>query len=298
MTRLAELWRSRIDGCPDAPILEYRRSVFITNGKIYEHAFDLISGNLDLPPDKDRAFYDYLLVEDDDGIAGPHEGPNELPVEALFDDLSVSGHIFPLTRYTKHKWQDQHPIVQAKLRVADIRDLVVQGNNTKVTLQTWSAMGLKFASGRRYRISRRLVDFNIGKVLATLVELDLRWDADEGQSSKNIPFLQLISDPQSFTSSEAASQRLLKKEQGIQSKYRELQRLGSKSAEALMLKSSQRRAAKRMLSRRLSVVWGPPGMDTLGCQGSLMLTLFECRYRQDVHNRSVAVAPSRGRISP
>jgi hypothetical protein len=264
LTRLAELWRSRIDGCPDAPILEYRRSGFIKNGKPYEHAFDLISGNLDLPPDNGGAFYNYLLVEDDDGIASLHEGPNEpgLPVEALFDDLGVSGSYFPLAKYNQYKWQDQHPIVQAKLWVADIRDLVAQDGGMKVTLQTWGTMGLKFASGRRYRISPRLVDFNVGKVLATLVELDFRWDADGGRSSTDIPFLQLISDLQSFTSDDAKSELYLKTEQDIQSRFRQLHTLGSESAGALVLKSSQRRAAKCMLHRRLSIVWGPPGTDT------------------------------------
>jgi hypothetical protein len=100
LAELMKLWRSRIEGCPEAPILEYQCGFSAAS----LHRFKLISGRIDMP-DKDRSFYDYLLTEDSD------DNLNHLPVEALFDDLSVSGLVFPLNKYTSARWSSQHPAV-------------------------------------------------------------------------------------------------------------------------------------------------------------------------------------------
>ena len=265
LAKLTELWRSRIDGCPDAPILEYQttKTSGRTTSASVEHCFRLVSGALDLPSDKDRAFFDYLLAEDyDDTVVGSDLDQSNVPVEALFDDLGVSGLMFPLNKYTRSKWNEQHPIVQNNLAVADLRDIDIQGHQTVVMLQTWGSFNMKLIQGHRYRLSTRLVDFNLAKILSTLLELDLRLDGDATVMPK-VPFLQLITNPRSLAFNEQGSsdmsKAILKTETAIQSLFRELHNLGSEAAGALILKSSQRRAAQRFLSQRLTVIWGPPG---------------------------------------
>jgi hypothetical protein len=276
LAKLTELWRTRIDGCPDAPVLEYQKSIKKALGTTLssvEHCFRLISGGLDIPSDKDRAFFDYLLVEDcDDTIVGNDFDQSNVPAEALFDDLGVSGLMFPLNRHTKNKWNEQHPIVQNNLLVADLRDIDIQGHQTLVTLQTWGKSNTILVQGHRYRLSPRLVDFNLAKILSTLLELDLRLDGDATTVPK-VPFLQLITNPRSLIFDEEGSSDMskaaLKTETSIQSLFRELHDLGSDSAGALILKSSQRRAARRILSQRLTVIWGPPGESVCGMTSHL-----------------------------
>lgn len=214
--------------------------------------------------DKEWSFYDYLLAED--------TLTDEIPVEVLFDDLGVSGLVFPLNKYTKPRWEQQHPSVQKYLLLADIRDIFAGGNQTKVAIETWGpAACLKLEQGRLYRISPRLVDFNVTKVLTTLLELDLQCmqhdDPDEvpvAQHRKHPPFLQLMLDPKSFGREREsfiveAENRLKKSGNAMQRLFRNLRDLDVDAARALVLKDSQNRAAQRILSNRLSVVWGPPG---------------------------------------
>jgi hypothetical protein len=295
---LTELWRARIDGCPDAPVLEFRGYAFGQSAAVFEHTFDLISGNVDLPPDKDQAFYEYLLVEDDDNDS-LEMAPSDtgIPVEALFDDLSVHGLVFPLNKGTRHQWTEQHPDVQAKLLLANLRDMVVvQGQRPRVKIKTWGCPGPKLIKGRRYRLSPRLVDFNITKVLSTLVELDLRDGTSDPDSGDEVPFLQLITDPRSFTAGQdpGISESFLDAEESIQRQLKRLKTRGSKDAEQLLLKSSQHLAAKRILSSRLAVVWGPPG--ECGLKRAVVRCThnhFDARYWQDVYDSLVNIAPSR-----
>jgi len=219
--------------------------------------------------DKDRAFYGHLLVQDEDSEDNADGESNDgIPVEALFDDLGVSGLVFPLNKKTQAKWDAQHSVVQRKLLVADLRDIVIEDQKSTVTLRTWGGWGVKPIKGRQYRLSPRLVDFNMTKILSTLLELDLRFegpngeDQDNGQSHDSVPFLQLISNPRSFSgvgADDGLRKKLLQIENNIQSFFRELKDLDISAAGALVLKSSQHRAAQQILLNRLSVIWGPPG---------------------------------------
>ncbi|KAJ6593412.1 hypothetical protein B0H19DRAFT_921449 [Mycena capillaripes] len=252
LAKLTDLWKARIEGCPDAPVLEYKETV--QGAKGLEHTFYLLSGPLDIPNgDKDKAFYDYIMTEDD-------TGRDDIPVEALYDDLSVAGLLFPLNRNTKSKWDAQHPVVRRKLLVANLRDIAVDGQRTKVTVQTWGGWDVRLVVGHHYRLSPRLVDFNTTKILSTLLELDIAatttWDSE-------VPFLQLIVNPRSFGDDPEfveTGKQFVKVENGIQSTFRQLKDLETSggAAGALVLKPSQHRAVQRILSSRLSVLWGPP----------------------------------------
>lgn len=226
-----------------------------------EHGFRLVSGVLDVPADKDQAFFDKLLVQDS------MQDDSGIPVEALFDDLAVSGLVFPLNRYTKASWDVQHPIVQRELVVADVQNVAAEGQLTLVTLRVWGPWQVKLEKGSHYRLSPRLVDFNTTKILSALFEHDLlcsespnnHYDKDrEVPNHYGVPLLQLIVDPKSFGKPEYA-QEYLKVENGIQKLFRNLRDLGNEVAGALVLKPSQHKATHRILTNRLSVIWGPPG---------------------------------------
>jgi hypothetical protein len=249
---LSELWNSRIDGCPGSPILEYRTAQ--QGHKTIEHVFTLVSGILDVPvTDKDRSFYDYLLVEEE-------SNDDDIPAEALFDDLAVAGLVFPLNKFTRPRWTEQDPTVQRKVAVADIRDMTSDGRVITVVARIWGGTEINLVKGHQYRISPRLVDFNITKVLTTFVELDFH--CTEEDDPTKVPFLQLIIDPKSFARDDdpAVLEELRSQGARIQRLFRQLRNLDVTSANYLVLKMSQQRAAQRILSNRLAVVWGPPGM--------------------------------------
>lgn len=226
-----------------------------------EHIFHLVSGALNMPgTDRSQSMYDYIIVLDE-----ADDASNDIPIEALFDDLAVSGLVFPLNKYTRGKWTAQHPIVQHKLFVADLRDMAIDGNRTTVVIRAWGGKGVKFYQGRSYRLSPRLVDFNTSKILAVLLEMDLRCISQVGDEDDlavamhhDLPLLQMILDPGSFGRSPMAD-KYLTTENVIQKLFRDLKDLGVEAATSLVLKSSQHRAAQRILSNRLSVIWGPPG---------------------------------------
>ena len=260
LAKLTDLWQSRIDGCPEVPILEYHGARHGT-----DHEFRLVSGAVEVPPtDRDMAFYDKLLVLDTNSSTS--EGYDSIPAEALFDDLGVSGLVFPLNGFTKSNWLRQNARVQQEVLLADVRNILTDkdGQKTLIILRTWAEMQLEV--GAMYRLSSRLIDFNTTKILSALFELDLCWGAqtedlyyDEEQTvHHNVPFLQLILDPNSFGSIHMAKE-YVKTENGIQKLFRDLKSLNSGVAGSLVLKASQHRVTQRILSNRLSVIWGPPG---------------------------------------
>lgn len=267
LAKLTDLWRSRIDGCPEAPILEYRRGR-PGDGETH-HDFRLLSGAVEIPQtDRDMAFYDKLLVLDTTNSSTLEGCYDSIPAEALFDDLGVSGLFFPLNRFTKPNWLRQNPRVQREVLLADVRNILPDkgGHETSIVLRTWGTSDIQFEEGAIYRLSSRLVDFNTTKILSALFELDLCWSSqtedlyyDEEQTvHHNVPFLQLILDPNSFGSIHMAKVHV-NTENGIQKLFRDLKDLNNGIAGSLVLKASQHRATQRILSNRLSVIWGPPG---------------------------------------
>lgn len=257
---MTELWNSRIDSCPDAPVLEFRNATPGNRG--VEYVFKLVSGILDMPPDREQPFYDKLLVKDttsENGMDGI------IPVEALFDDLAVSGYVFPLNRYTKAYWEAQPSVVQEQLAVADIKDIKAIGRETIVTIRIWGTWKTQLQPGTHYRLSPRFVDFNTAKVLSSLFEIDLHYETeanvDEGWMTRDlaqVPYLQLILEPQMFGRA-PTPERSLKIEGDIQKLFKDLAELENASAGSLVLKPSQHKAVQRILTNRLSVIWGPPG---------------------------------------
>jgi hypothetical protein len=232
------------------------------------HGFHLLSGMLDAPTEKTRTFYDHLLVEDVDADADAGaSASSSIPVEALFDDLPLAGLVFPLTRYTRARWDAQPADVRRHLLLADVRELAVHGAATAVSLFTWGSMNcdITLAPGRQYRLSPRYIDFNLSKILSTLLELDLRCEGGRlaGDAPETPAFVSLISDPRAFATGDEdwmrAAALAVNMESTLQATFRELHQLGAEPAGALLLKPSQRKAARRILSHRLAVVWGPPG---------------------------------------
>ncbi|KIM40310.1 hypothetical protein M413DRAFT_73796 [Hebeloma cylindrosporum] len=261
LTKLNELWQSRIDGCPEAPTLEFCSTVKGQNGP--EYIFRLVSGAIDVPStDRDYSFYDKLLVLDTDN----EDVPDNLPVEALFDDLSVSGLVFPLNRYTRVYWERQHPRVQQELVVANVNNVCTDSSrrHTMVTLRTWGNWQPFLKEGAMYRLSPRLFDFNTTKILSALFEIDLLWASNYEASNghRDVPFLQIIIDPHTLGGMPCAK-KYIKTEGEIQKLFRNLKSLGNDVAGSLVLKASQHKATQRILSNRLSVIWGPPGMIIL-----------------------------------
>ena len=265
-----ELWQSRIDGCPDAPILAYKYTSKLADGK-YLHTFELVSGSVDAPNDKERSYFEYILCEDriyGASLSDPSDEPG-LPVEALFNDLLVFNLMFPLVAGTRARWNAQPREVQENVFVTDVEDIALSGNRTLVVCKTWGAFDLRLGRGKVYRLSRRLVDFNLNKVLTTLLELDMRTPPHPPLHLPNPPapdFLQLIAAPQTFASlkanfdDEADATLMLHEEETVYRLYKNLaSSLDMKAAEKLILKNSQRKALGRVISHRLTVIWGPPG---------------------------------------
>ena len=251
-----------MDGCPDAPILQYKTTASDSSNGV-DHIFSLIGGSLDTKVvDNDKSYYDYILVHDVDD-------DESTPIEALFDDLGVSGLFIPLNKNTKPRWTQQHPSVREGLLLADIRDIAPDPSlRIRVAIKTWGdadSPHLKLVPEQCYRISPRLVDFNTSKVLESLVEIDFRKDdiAAEDPEHGSLPFIQLLMDPKSLgreRDPETILDGQANKKVGIktQSLMKELENLTGKDS-PLVLRQSQAKAAKRILSNRLAVVWGPPG---------------------------------------
>ncbi|KAJ3499450.1 hypothetical protein NLJ89_g10100 [Agrocybe chaxingu] len=287
LAKLTELWQSRIDSCPEAPTLEYIGPSQDPSGM--EHMFRVVSGTVDVPAsDRDHSFFDKLLVLDAADSPNDESG-DSLPAEALFDDLCVSGLVFPLNRCTKASWSQQDARVQQELCLADVRNVFTDtaGRGIKVAMRTWSTSETPLQRGAVYRLSPRHVDFNTTKILSALFELDLCWesqsdlyDGDEDDAPHHfVPFLQLILDPNSLGKIPAAKQ-YVKTENEMQKLFRDLKGLGNDVAGSLVLKASQHHATQRILSNRLSVIWGPPGTGKTYTISLSLLRLIEVERRR------------------
>ncbi|PVG00252.1 P-loop containing nucleoside triphosphate hydrolase protein [Serendipita vermifera] len=253
VTNLQALWRDRLDGCPNAPLLRYVGAE--KHDDKWFNIFDLMSGTVEAPVE-DRKFYNWLLV------AEPDPNQDIVPPEIYFDDINVCGLVFPLTRYTRAKWDEQHQRVRDEVFIANISDIRLASSGggdhrpkTQVMMQTYYT-GKQLQKGLVYRISPRLVDFNLNRVLLNLVFMDFQ----ESVSGEKVPFIEMITYPQTFANPESYRDPVEeRKEQEIHRGLRELAKLEVKDAAALIPRSSQHRAALRMMLKRLTVIWGPPG---------------------------------------
>ncbi|KAF7315521.1 AAA-12 domain-containing protein [Mycena indigotica] len=268
LAKLSEMWKSRIDGCPDAPVLEYK----IEDSNTENHVFYLISGNIDASGSKNQLF-DYVLAEDDNG---------SIPPETFFDDLSLLGCRFPIDNsdIKAEQWDTQNPIVIEKLCIAGVHDIRVLLGRTRVVLKLWGQSNTLLKGGAHYRLSPRLVDFNTKKVLSTLLELDIKLTINP----TDISFLQLIVDPRTFANDAEFHQRgqqLARIEATIQNNLSMLSNSHGPEhqSSALVLKASQHRAVQRMLSNRLSVLWGPPGTGKTHTIALALLRLLQSYHR-------------------
>lgn len=274
LTRLSELWQSRIDGCPNSPVLLYEH----TNAE-HIHTFILESGSVDTP--QERTFFNFLLTEDKEPLGTGDEFAG-VPLEALFDDVSLCGAYFPLNKVTRSQWDQQHPDVLQGLRVADLIDVEVQGTKTVIKVCTWGSYRALLKRGKKYRLSPRLVDFNLSKVLSALLELDLRTATD---GVDNVPFLHIIENPHLFTNrmDEEWNEYVgyaLKEEEIIQNTVSEaFHDQGVQEARQLLLKPSQRNATRRILSHHLSVIWGPPGTGKTHTIAATILRLLQIQIK-------------------
>lgn len=266
--QLQALWQDRLDGFPNAPLLRY---VGVEKkGSSWPHVFDIISGSVE-PPVEDRAFYDYLLV------AEPDQPDSEtVPPEIYFDDLSCKGLslvttlligflvcslFFPLTRYTRHKWDEQLSTVKENVFIANVNDTRLAGGpanrkpHSQALMQVFYT-GKSPTKGGLYRISRRLVDFNFNRVLLNLVTMDF----DLNFMQEQVPFIELITERDNFAHMPSfCGDKEIRTERQIVQGLNDLAKIGVGDASALVLKHSQHRASMRMIVKRLSVVWGPPG---------------------------------------
>jgi hypothetical protein len=292
---LQALWQDRLEGCPNAPLLRYVGAE--RKGTSWRNIFEIVSGTIE-PPVEDREFYDWLLV------AEPEDPSDQMrvPPEIYFDDLScehllplffpflisclVCGLFFPLNKYTKPKWEEQPKIVRDEVFIANVSDLRLGTSDSEAKkprsqaiLQTFFT-GKQLKRGSLYRLSPRLVDFNLNRVLQNLVTMDFQ----DTISGDDVPFIDLITDPRKFSESPSVCGELEeRREKEIVRGLNDLGKLDNKHAKALVLKSSQHRAAKRMMLKRLSVIWGPPGpFHLLG----LTISDEKNRYRKDVHSGS------------
>lgn len=302
LAKLTELWQARIDGCPEAATLEYCGTIRGADSEL--KSFRVLSGTVaHSSNDKDSVFYDKLLVADTPNRSSDEDCGNRLPVEALFDDLGVSGLVFPLNRFTRPSWARQDPRVRREVWMADVRNVCSERRSTMVSLRMWGTCEAALVPGTVYRLSPRLVDFNTSKILSALFELDLEWESalDELSSREReccphafVPFLQLILDPTSFGEIQNAEINV-EMEREVQARFKTLKELGSDEAGGLVLMASQHRAAQHIMGNRLSVIWGPPGMFYLSnLQTSLT---WVHRHWENVHDFVVTFTSDRGRAT-
>ena len=185
------------------------------------------------------------------------ETPNDVPVELLFYDLPLCNMVFPLTRYTASRFDAQPELVRNSLHIAGLHDQYINSSTQVVVSRAWSRQGLLLQKGATYRLSPRLVDYNSAKILRNLVDIDI--ESDSISTDEKPTLLQLLEDVNRFSEAKSQTVPLLAAERRIQSLFQELASLGSADAAALLFKPSQRKAMRRILSARLSVIFGPPG---------------------------------------
>ena len=177
--------------------------------------------------------------------------------------------------------------------MVDVADVMTKGDSTILALRTYGEC--TFSKGKAYRLLLCFVDFNLVKVLSTLVELDLQVTDPSGDLSSLPQFIQLCIDPLQFSHHSSVSKEMsakyIKTENVINGLFRVLNSLGTMDATLpLILKPSQRDAARKVLLNRLSVIWGPPGI-ALSFLFHMYINL-QHRHRKNSYPFSVNIASS------
>ncbi|KAH6869217.1 hypothetical protein BKA70DRAFT_1131921 [Coprinopsis sp. MPI-PUGE-AT-0042] len=249
--RMQDLWSQRADHSHPVT-LECIRSEGVDDG--INDFFRLLSGKVEIGDGS----YRHILIEE-------NEDTGNIPIEFVFDDLLLSGAAIPLGTEAGSRWERCSSQVRGKIQIVDITQVSV---DEIVAMHIWTRSRKPLQPGQRYRLIPRLVDFITDKVLACLFECDLRWadarmsDSDhqlEGDH-RNIPFIQFIADPASFGKN-AMHEALFKVGEHIHGAYDSSMISGGKGMSLLSCGPSQYAAIQSVLSNRLTVIWGPPGLS-------------------------------------
>lgn len=236
-----------------APIVEF--TGFADDGSWNAH-FALLEGSKDIDVGGDLKLFEWILSRiDADGTP-----------EFLFDDLSFSNLVFPVR---KEKWSSQPDSVLENLAVAHPVSLDLP----TVTLQLYRSPSFKIASGQKFRLLRRLVDFNTSKILRNFLEIDVT-----SRTRKNF-FLRLLEDPNQVGQSALPKQiENAREEARLHRLYRQLRDLGNPDAVQLVFQRSQRRVMHSILKRQVTIAWGPPGTGKTHTLALSLLYLLEILY--------------------
>jgi hypothetical protein len=250
---LKELWLERIDSSRPAPIVEF--TGFAQDGSWNAH-FTLLEGSKDIDVGGDLKLFDWILSR---------IGPDGTP-EILFDDLMFFNLVFPVR---KEKWSAQPESVLENLAVAH----PVSINMPTVTLQLYRSSAFKIVPGQQFRLLRRLVDFNISKILRNFLEMDVT-----SRTQKNF-FLRLLEDPNQVGQTALPNQvENAREEVRLNGLYRQLRDLGNLDALQLVFQRSQRRVMHSILKRQVTIAWGPPGTGKTHTLALSILYLLEILY--------------------
>ncbi|KDR72127.1 hypothetical protein GALMADRAFT_74428 [Galerina marginata CBS 339.88] len=270
LSKLHELQKSRMNKYNAYPNIRYLGTV---QGLInIEHAFVLLSDVFDIAPND--VFYNFLLVR-----LSRKDTPMEIPPEILFDDVTFAGLVVPLNGYGMSKWEEQHPRVKRAISFARICHLETNGDGY-TTLRLCLSGAAELVEGETYRLTPRLVDFNTRKTLSSLLDIDISWTtslSDFGSPHRQVPFLQLVHDVESFGNA-AAFKEYTQIGSNLQKIYEVPKYLKNDQAADLTLKTSQYNAAQHIFANRLSIVWGPPGIESR-LSNFWLLTNFQMRTK-------------------
>jgi len=243
----------RVDSTRSAPIVEF--TGFAQDGSWNAH-FTILEGSRDIDVGGDMKLFEWILSR-----VGTDGAP-----EILFDDLSFFNLVFPVRR---DKWSAQPDSVLENLAVAHPVSLDL----STVTLQLYRSSSFTIAPGQKFRLLRRLVDFNTSKILRNFLEIDV-----SSRMEKNF-FLRLLEDPNQVGQGALPNRyENAREESRLHGLYRELRDLGNSDAVQLVFQRSQRRVMQSILKRQVTIAWGPPGTGKTHTLALSVLYLLEILY--------------------
>ncbi|KAI9096652.1 hypothetical protein DFS34DRAFT_149922 [Phlyctochytrium arcticum] len=165
----------------------------------------------------------------------------------------------------------------ANLAFAEVDDVWAQeGGPTRVRLLLKRSQG--FPLQGRFWLKPRLVDFNVKKIVKTLIELD-----ECSHTSVDRPlFLRMLDNINDVgTLIPRGLDATLKQEKRLETLYREIAALQPGKSEMLKFTRSQRKAFTAILSRSVTLLWGPPGHGKTHTLALSALRLIELAGRDE-----------------